>query len=106
MSSLGRLARLEKSICKIDLTGKQFVGRYYDELSAEERYLWLKYHDSLIAPHREVDVGAFEQVHACISGDLHFICEDRPKPPTDAELKERVAWVEEQINRFSEKEED
>ena len=106
MSSLGRLTRLEKSIRAIDLTGKQFAGRYYDELSAEERYLWLKYHDSLIAPQREVDVEAFEQVCACLSGDLHFICEDRPKPPTEAEFRGRVAWVEQQINNYKKTEEE
>lgn len=88
-----RLEKLEKCVDVDTITGRQFVGCFYDELSADERYLWLKYHNSLIAPQREVDVEAFEQVMGFFEEGLHFRCEDRQKPPTQQELRERVEEV-------------
>lgn len=94
MNSKRRLDRLEKSVKSEDLSGKQFVGRFYDELTTEERRLWIKYYESLIAPGHEPDIEAYEQVHGYFSEGLHFICEDRPKPPTEAEFRKRVQEVE------------
>lgn len=88
-----RLEKLEKRVDVDIIAGRQFVGRFYDELSADERYLWLKYHDSLIAPQREVDVEAFEQVMGFFEAGLHFRCEDRQRPPTPQEFRERVEEV-------------
>ena len=102
MNSKRRLDKIEKNIRVDDLSGRQFVGRYYDELTAEERYLWTKYHESLIAPDHEPDIEAYERVYSYFPQGLHFICEERPKPPTDAEFRERVAEVERLMNERQE----
>lgn len=97
MVSARRLKKIEKSIRIDDFSGRQYVGRFYDELTSEERYLWLKYHDSLIAPNREPDIEAFECLQGYFPQGLHFICEDRKKPPTEAELRASIQEVEDYI---------
>lgn len=94
--------KIDKHINQNFFEGRQYVGRYYDELSHEERYQWLKYYESLISPNKEPDIAAFETVHSCITGNLHFICEDRKKPSTKEEVAERVRQIEVYINEKTE----
>lgn len=100
-----RLKALEKTVGNLNKVypGAQFVGRYYDELTHEERYLWLKYYYSLST--NEVDVKAYEEVMTYFNEcpeQLHFICGKREKPPTQEEFEERVnevrQYMEELIN--------
>lgn len=96
-----RLKSLENTLGmnEKDYPGAQFVGRYYDELTTEERFLWLTYHDSLITD-RRADVKAFEEVMTW-GGDyperLHFVCDKRVRAPTHEEFIERVHEVQKYI---------
>ena len=98
-----RLKALEKNIVNLnhEYPGAQFVGRYYDELTPDERYLWLSYYESLIT--NNVDVEAYEAVITYFGEcpeNLHFICEPRMKPATEAEFKQRVNEVREYIEEL------
>lgn len=90
-----RLKNVEKSILSFNLkySGAKYVGRYYDELTKEERYQWLKYYYSLVMD-TEPDIQAYEDVRTCFD-TLHFICEKRLKPISHKEFIERIDFVRE-----------
>lgn len=93
-----RLDRLEKSASEgFPEALRGVVGiKYYDELTDDERALWVQYRWG-------VDVGTFEKVEmACASvskelTDWHFICDRKPKPPTDEELKRARVEIEQLV---------
>ena len=61
-------------------------GAYYDECTDEEKNAYCAYYGT----ERE----ALEEVNGFILGTLHFRLERKPKPPTEAQFRERVREVE------------
>lgn len=60
-------------------------GAFYDELTDEEKNAYCDY--------CRTDRNALEEVNALIYGSLHFQVERNPKPPTEAQFRERVREV-------------
>ena len=67
---------------------RPLIGRFYDELSEDERRLWCRYYYGIPDSH------AFEDICAAIETNLHFKCGHKPKEPTKVEHKRNVAEVE------------
>ncbi len=61
-------------------------GAYYDELTDNQRDDYCRYLNT--------DRCSFEEVHLMVIQTLHVKLEDRPKPPTSEELKQRIEEVE------------
>ena len=61
-------------------------GAFYDECTDEEKNAYCEYYGT----ERE----ALEEVNGFILGNLHFQLERKPKPPTEAQFRERVREVE------------
>lgn len=61
-------------------------GAFYDECTDEEKNAYCAYYGT----ERE----ALEEVNGFILGTLHFQLERKPKPPTEAQFRERVREVE------------
>lgn len=93
-----RLDRLEKSASEMPSEAlRGIVGvKYYDELTDDERALWVRYRWG-------TDVDTFESVESlCLSvsqesPNWHFICDRKPKPPTDEELKRARVEIEQLV---------
>ena len=102
MNSKRRIEKLEKNITINALSGAQFVGRYYDELTDEEKVAYKEYKESLggVAD----DIACAELAAECFdeADAYHFILTPRHKPLTQEELKERVLEVEEIVQEYIE----
>lgn len=61
-------------------------GRFYDELSEEQRYRYCEYYG--------VDKQAFEEVNLAVIGTLHFRLERKLKPPTSSEMNVLIEETE------------
>lgn len=61
-------------------------GRFYDELSEEQRYRYCEYYG--------VDKQAFEDVNLAVIGTLHFKLEHKRKPSTRAEMNALIEEIE------------
>lgn len=68
-------------------------GAYYDECTDEEKNAYCAYYGT----ERE----ALEEVNGFILGTLHFQLERKPKPPTEAQFRERVREVEELVQAMT-----
>ena len=99
-----RLDRLEKSASEgFPEALRGVVGiKYYDELTDDERALWVQYRWG-------VDVDTFERVESlCASMDSdspnwHFICDRKPQPPTAEQLKRASEEIEMYITTYYER---
>lgn len=80
-----RLQRLEAAGMPSGIRG--LIGRYFDELTEPERERWAAYRFG-------VDAQTVADVELAVHGDLHFLCDCRPKPPTKAEFEANLAEVE------------
>lgn len=92
-----RLDRLEKNASEgFPEALRGVVGiKYYDELTDDERALWVQYRWGS-------DVDTFESVESLCAPDSdspnwHFICDRKPKPPTDEELKRARVEIEQLV---------
>lgn len=92
-----RLDRLEKTASEgFPEALRGIVGvKYYDELTDDERALWVQYRWGS-------DVDTFESVESLCAPDSdspnwHFICDRKPKPPTDEELKRARVEIEQLV---------
>ena len=93
-----RLDKLEKTASEgFPEALRGVVGvKYYDELTDDERALWVRYRWG-------TDVDTFESVESlCLSvsqesPNWHFICDRKPKPPTDEELKRARVEIEQLV---------
>lgn len=61
-------------------------GRYYDELSDEQRHRYCEY--------RGIEQNAYEEVETAVSGSLHFRLEPKPDPPTPSKLREIIKQIQ------------
>lgn len=61
-------------------------GRYYDELSDEQRHRYCEYWGT--------ERNAFEEVETAVSGSLHFRLEPKPDPPTPSKLREIIKQLQ------------
>lgn len=61
-------------------------GAFYDECTDEEKNAYCAYYGT--------ERQALEEVNGFILGSLHFKLERKPKPPTEAQFRERVREVE------------
>lgn len=99
-----RLDRLEKSASEgFPEALRGVVGvKYYDELTDDERALWVRYRWG-------TDVDTFESVESlCLSvsqesPNWHFICDRKPKPPTDEQLQRARQEIEQFISSNNER---
>lgn len=73
------------------LAGLIAQGAFYDELTEEEKNAYCSY--------RGFDREAMETVEQMVTGTLHFQIERKPRPLTEAELKERAEEVQEYMNK-------
>lgn len=85
-----RITLLEHAI-GIGSDVRPLIGRFYDELTEDERRIWCGYYYGIADSH------AFEDICAAIEISLHFKCGRKPKEPTKAEHKRNVAEVERMI---------
>ena len=99
-----RLDRLEKTASEgFPESLRGVVGvKYYDELTDDERALWVCYRWG-------TDVDTFESVESlCLSvsqesPNWHFICDRKPKPPTDEQLQRARQEIEQFISSNNER---
>ena len=61
-------------------------GRFYDELSDEQRQRYCEC--------RGIERNAFEEVEKAVSGSLHFQLEPKPDPPTPSKLREIIKQIQ------------
>ena len=98
-----RLDRLEKTASEgFPEALRGVVGiKYYDELTDDERALWVRYR-------WKTDVDTFESVESLCAPDSdspnwHFICDRKPKPPTDEQLQMARQEIEQFISSNNER---
>ena len=99
MSAKTRLKRLEhKAIAEgfSDVLSWIHAGRFYDELTEEERkrYCQYQYGEGIEEP----PDGYFSKVFG-LPFDYHFRLEYKKKPLTEAEIKENIAFLDEYMAR-------
>lgn len=68
-------------------------GAFYDECTDEEKNAYCAYYGT--------ERQALEEVNGFILGSLHFKLERKPKPPTEAQFRERVREVEELVQAMT-----
>ena len=73
------------------------IGRFYDELSEDERSLWCKYYYGM------PDAHVLEDICTATGTSLHFKCGYKPKPPTEEEHKRNVEEVERLVLKLQSK---
>ncbi len=101
MSAKSRLKRLENRAFSgdfADVLSWIRAGRFYDELTGQERARYCLYR---YGPGHEEPP---EEYLARVMGepfDSHFRLEYKPKPPTLTEIRERAEWVQEYMEEHS-----
>jgi len=83
-----RLKKLEGVRDDISIEILQLIksGAFYDELTIEQKDDYCRYLNT--------DRITFEEVHLFVLESLHVRLEERPKPPTPEEMKQRIEEVE------------
>ena len=61
-------------------------GRYYDELTADQRQRYCEY--------RGIERNAFEEVETAVSGSLHFRLEPKPDSPAPSKLRHIITQLQ------------
>lgn len=103
MSAKSRLKRLERKANSgsfADVVSWIRAGRFYDELTEDEqaRYCQYRYGEQ----HTEPPEQYLSTVFDGFSFDPHFRLEYKPKPPTEKEFRENVAFIEEYMMKRQE----
>ena len=65
------------------------VGRFYDELTDQEKDRYCEY--------RGHDREAMEEIEMMVTGDIHFLLERKPIPPTKAQMQQIRQEIEDYI---------
>jgi hypothetical protein len=100
MSAKTRLKRLERKANSgvfVDVLAWVRAGRFYDELTEAEqvRYCQYRYGDE----HTEPPEQYLSTVFPGMQFDPHFQLEYKPKPPTEKEFRENVAFIQEYMQK-------
>lgn len=100
MRAYNRLKRLERKVNSgdyLDVIVWIRAGRFYDELSKEEqiRYCQYRYGEQFTEPPEQY----FSNVFKGFGFDPHFKLEYKPKPPTEKEIRENVAFLDEYMRK-------